>query len=90
MTATTVEATKTATKVALITGGNRGLGFATARLLGQAGVTIVIAARDEERSREAVVALRSEKSLWMLAYSPGRSTRMCSVPSPSRRRSCRC
>ena len=60
MTATTAEATRTATKVALITGGNRGLGLATARLLGQAGVTIIIAARSEERSHEAVVTLRRE------------------------------
>lgn len=60
MTTHTAEATKTATKVALITGGNRGLGLATARLLGQAGVTIVIAARDEKQSHEAVIALRRE------------------------------
>jgi NAD(P)-dependent dehydrogenase (short-subunit alcohol dehydrogenase family) len=60
MTATTTDATTTATKVALITGGNRGLGLATARLLGRAGVTVVIAARDEQRSHEAVGALRRE------------------------------
>jgi NAD(P)-dependent dehydrogenase (short-subunit alcohol dehydrogenase family) len=60
MTTTTIEATTTATKVALITGGNRGLGLATARLLGRAGATIIIAARDEERSRAAVLALRHE------------------------------
>jgi len=57
---TSTAATTTATKVALITGGNRGLGLATGRLLGRAGATIVIAARDEQRSHEAVVALRSE------------------------------
>lgn len=60
MTSQTAEAPETATKVALITGGNRGLGFATARLLGQTGATVVIAARDEQQSREAVVALRRE------------------------------
>ncbi|MFA6299965.1 MAG: SDR family NAD(P)-dependent oxidoreductase [Nocardioides sp.] len=60
MTPTAAEATTTTNKVAMITGGNRGLGLVTARLLGQAGVTIVIAARDEERLHEAVVALRSE------------------------------
>ncbi|WP_235737805.1 SDR family oxidoreductase [Nocardioides alcanivorans] len=60
MTTTTADVTTTATKVALITGGNRGLGLATARLLGQAGATIIIAARDEVQSHEAVVALRSE------------------------------
>lgn len=60
MTTTTRETTKSPTKVALITGGNRGLGFATARILGKAGVTVIITARDEERSHAAVVALRSE------------------------------
>jgi NAD(P)-dependent dehydrogenase (short-subunit alcohol dehydrogenase family) len=60
MTTTAAEATKTATKVALITGGNRGLGLATARILGRAGVTVIIAARDQKRSRAAVVALESE------------------------------
>lgn len=60
MTTTTIDTPKTATRVALITGGNRGLGLATARRLGQAGVTVIIAARDSERSDEAVVALRRE------------------------------
>lgn len=60
MTTTATARATTAAKVALITGGNRGLGLATARLLGEAGVTVVIAARDEQRSREAVVDLRDE------------------------------
>src|SRR5688572_31388825 len=64
--ATAATATTTTTKVALITGGNRGLGLATAHLLGRAGVTVVIAARDEQQSREAVVALRSEE-IWASA-----------------------
>lgn len=66
MTSHTAEAPGTATRVALITGGNRGLGFATARLLGRAGASVVIAARDEQQSREAVVALRSE-GIWASA-----------------------
>jgi len=37
-------------KVAVVTGGNRGLGHAFARALGEAGARVVIAARDEERS----------------------------------------
>jgi NAD(P)-dependent dehydrogenase (short-subunit alcohol dehydrogenase family) len=42
-------------KVAIVTGGNRGLGEAFARALGEAGARVAIAARDEARS-EAVAA----------------------------------
>jgi NAD(P)-dependent dehydrogenase (short-subunit alcohol dehydrogenase family) len=42
-------------KVAVVTGGNRGLGQAFARALGEAGARVAIAARDEARS-EAVAA----------------------------------
>src|SRR5215210_6552208 len=37
-------------KVAVVTGGNRGLGHAFARALGEAGARVAIAARDAERS----------------------------------------
>ena len=37
-------------KVAVVTGGNRGLGYAFARALGEAGARVVIAARDHARS----------------------------------------
>jgi NAD(P)-dependent dehydrogenase (short-subunit alcohol dehydrogenase family) len=40
-------------RVAVVTGGNRGLGFAFARALGEAGARVAIAARDPERSGEA-------------------------------------
>jgi len=40
-------------RVAVVTGGNRGLGFAFARALGEAGAKVAIAARDEEKSAEA-------------------------------------
>jgi NAD(P)-dependent dehydrogenase (short-subunit alcohol dehydrogenase family) len=38
-------------KVAVVTGGNRGLGVAWVRSLVDVGATVVIAARDDERSR---------------------------------------
>lgn len=60
MTTNAAATTTTSTKVALITGGNRGLGLAAARRLGRAGVTVIIAARDAERSHAAVVQLRGE------------------------------
>ncbi|HTR94993.1 MAG TPA: SDR family oxidoreductase [Trebonia sp.] len=46
------------TKIALITGANKGIGFETARELGARGMTVLVGARDEERGREAERALR--------------------------------
>jgi len=50
----------TSKKVALITGANKGLGFEMARQLGQAGVTVVLAARDPQKGEDAVRRLRGE------------------------------
>jgi NAD(P)-dependent dehydrogenase (short-subunit alcohol dehydrogenase family) len=50
----------TANKIALITGANKGLGFEMARQLGNAGVTVVIAARDPQKGEAAAEKLRSE------------------------------
>jgi len=47
-------------KVALITGGNGGIGLGMARGLAQAGALVVIAGRDAAKSRDAVSALRAE------------------------------
>ena len=47
-------------KIALITGGNRGLGFATARTLARTGVMTIIAARDGTEAEQAASELRSE------------------------------
>jgi 2-deoxy-D-gluconate 3-dehydrogenase len=41
-------------RVAIVTGGNRGIGFGMARGLARAGARIVVAARDQSRSEEAV------------------------------------
>ncbi|MGE4431313.1 MAG: SDR family NAD(P)-dependent oxidoreductase [Sphingobium sp.] len=41
-------------KVALVTGGNRGIGFAVADALSQAGATVAIWGRDEAGNRRAV------------------------------------
>ena len=41
-------------KLALITGANRGIGFETARQLGQQGVKVLVGARTEENGKEAV------------------------------------
>jgi len=48
------------TKVALITGANRGLGLEIARQLGQSGVTTLVAARDAERGEKAAAELAAD------------------------------
>ena len=47
-------------KVAFITGGNRGIGLETARQLGKQGVTVVIGSRDAAKGEEVAEKLRSE------------------------------
>lgn len=47
-------------KVAVITGGSRGIGFATARKFIQEGATVIITASSEESVRRGVEKLREE------------------------------
>ena len=47
-------------KIALITGGSQGLGFVIARGLGQAGATLVLNGRNEEKLERAVSTLSIE------------------------------
>ena len=47
-------------KVALITGSNKGLGLGIARQLGKQNITVLIAARNEEKGQDAVAKLESE------------------------------
>jgi NAD(P)-dependent dehydrogenase (short-subunit alcohol dehydrogenase family) len=48
-------------KVAIITGANKGIGFETARQLGQQGITVLVGARDAKRGEAAAEKLREEK-----------------------------
>jgi NAD(P)-dependent dehydrogenase (short-subunit alcohol dehydrogenase family) len=50
-------------RVAVVTGGNRGLGRAFAQALGEAGATVAIIARDASRSDEVVAALRAQGTI---------------------------
>jgi NAD(P)-dependent dehydrogenase (short-subunit alcohol dehydrogenase family) len=47
-------------KVALVTGSNRGIGFETARQLGQQGVRVIVSARSEREAADAASKLCSE------------------------------
>lgn len=48
--------------IAFITGGNRGIGFETAKGLAERGVHVVIGARDAKQGEQAVQKLRSGKA----------------------------
>jgi NAD(P)-dependent dehydrogenase (short-subunit alcohol dehydrogenase family) len=47
------------TKTALVTGANKGIGFAIAQGLGAIGFTVAVGARDDVRGKEAVERLRA-------------------------------
>lgn len=47
-------------KIALITGANRGIGFETAKQLGELGYTVLVGARSKQRAEEAVAKLKSQ------------------------------
>jgi NAD(P)-dependent dehydrogenase (short-subunit alcohol dehydrogenase family) len=49
-----------ANRVALITGSNRGIGFETARQLGQQGITVIVTGRTAREAAEAARKLREE------------------------------
>ncbi|KAI5009038.1 hypothetical protein ZWY2020_010086 [Hordeum vulgare] len=50
-------------RVAVVTGGNRGIGIEVCRQLALQGVTVILTARDEERGKAAVESIRSESNL---------------------------
>jgi NAD(P)-dependent dehydrogenase (short-subunit alcohol dehydrogenase family) len=50
----------TAGKVALVTGGNKGIGFEVARQIGRTGATVLVGARDQKAGQEAAAALTAE------------------------------
>jgi len=52
--------TQQTTTIALVTGANRGLGFATARLIAQNGATVLLGARNTAKAELAAAELRDE------------------------------
>lgn len=47
-------------KVALVTDSNRGIGFETARQLGEQGMTVIVTARSEQDAEQVAGKLRGE------------------------------
>jgi NAD(P)-dependent dehydrogenase (short-subunit alcohol dehydrogenase family) len=47
-------------RVALVTGGNRGIGFEVCRSLGHAGAKVILGSRDETKGEASAAQLRSE------------------------------
>ncbi|SIR05402.1 SDR family oxidoreductase [Micromonospora avicenniae] len=50
----------TTNMIALVTGANKGIGYATARQLGERGMTVLVGARDATRGRDAEGKLRGD------------------------------
>ncbi|KAJ4759555.1 NAD(P)-binding Rossmann-fold superfamily protein [Rhynchospora pubera] len=50
-------------RIALVTGGNRGIGFGICKQLAFKGVTVILTARDEKRGKEAIKELSDEFGL---------------------------
>jgi NAD(P)-dependent dehydrogenase (short-subunit alcohol dehydrogenase family) len=48
-----------AKKVALITGANKGIGLETAKQLGELGITVVVAARDQQKADDTAAKLKA-------------------------------
>ena len=47
-------------KIAVVTGANRGIGFEICRLLAAKGIGVVLTSRDEAKGRMAVAQLRNQ------------------------------
>jgi len=50
-------------KIALVTGGSRGIGFATAKILSENGATVVITAKNSERLKKSTLEIPNSISI---------------------------
>ena len=51
-------------KIALVTGGNNGIGLEICRQLAQRDITVVLTARSHEKGLQACESLKKEKNQW--------------------------
>jgi len=57
-------------RLAVVTGGNRGIGLEVCRQLAAQGIMVILTARDEKRGKDAVEFLRHECNLSNIIYRP--------------------
>ncbi|MFL6355367.1 MAG: SDR family NAD(P)-dependent oxidoreductase, partial [Nitrososphaeraceae archaeon] len=55
-------------RIALVTGGNRGLGYETCRQLAQLGLTVLLGARDLSKGKSAAYQLNEKEGLDVMFY----------------------
>jgi NAD(P)-dependent dehydrogenase (short-subunit alcohol dehydrogenase family) len=55
-------------KIALVTGGNRGIGFESCRQLARSGFTVLLTARDPNSGNTAVNKLVNDEGLDVIFY----------------------
>jgi NAD(P)-dependent dehydrogenase (short-subunit alcohol dehydrogenase family) len=55
-------------RIALVTGGNRGLGYETSRQLAQLGLTVILSARDLSKGKSAAYQLNEKEGLDVMFY----------------------
>ena len=60
--------TKEKKKIALVTGGNRGLGYETCRQLAQLSLTVLLGARDLSKGKSAACQLNEKEGLDVMFY----------------------
>ena len=60
-------------RVALVSGGNRGIGLEVCRRLAEEGLTVILGSRDEQRGREAAEGLAGEVAVRQLDVADARS-----------------